>query len=103
MKDKLPPENTLKPHNMRKDVVAVDLFCGVGGKTRGFIDAGIPVVAGIDVDEKCAYSYQFNNPGAIFVNKGVEELSKAELENFYPGKCNQSFDRLRAVPTLFQL
>mgnify|MGYP003381476959 CR=1 FL=1 len=84
MKDKLPPENTLKPHNMRKDVVAVDLFCGVGGKTRGFIDAGIPVVAGIDVDEKCAYSYQFNNPGAIFVNKGVEELSKAELENFYP-------------------
>jgi DNA (cytosine-5)-methyltransferase 1 len=80
----LPLENTQKPHSIRKGVVAVDLFCGVGGKTHGFIDAGIPVAAGIDIDEKCAYSYQFNNPGAVFVNKGIEELSKYELENFYP-------------------
>ena len=26
----------------------VDLFCGVGGLTRGLLDAGIPVVAGYD-------------------------------------------------------
>jgi DNA (cytosine-5)-methyltransferase 1 len=84
MENKSPPITTFKSRSMRKRVVAVDLFCGVGGKTRGFIDAGIPVVAGIDVDEKCAYSYQYNNPGVTFVNKGVEELSKADLENFYP-------------------
>jgi DNA (cytosine-5)-methyltransferase 1 len=84
MKSKFPKEKTRQPHGPRKSVVAVDLFCGVGGKTRGFIDAGIPVVAGIDVDEKCAYSYQFNNPGTVFVNKGVEEISKTELESFYP-------------------
>lgn len=84
MKKNPPPKNILKPPSMRKGVAAVDLFCGVGGKTRGFIDAGIPVTAGIDIDDKCAYGYQHNNPGAIFVNKGVENVSKTELENFYP-------------------
>lgn len=84
MKRKSPPDATLNAKSTRKSVAAVDLFCGVGGKTRGFIDAGIPVVAGIDVDEKCAHSYEYNNPGAIFIHKGVEELSKAALEDLYP-------------------
>jgi DNA (cytosine-5)-methyltransferase 1 len=68
-----------KPH-----VVAVDLFCGVGGKTRGFLDAGIKVTAGIDVDEKCRFAYEKNNDGAVFIHKGVEEISKPELVNLYP-------------------
>ena len=29
-------------------VTAVDLFCGAGGLTRGLLDAGISVAAGID-------------------------------------------------------
>ena len=32
-------------------VACIDLFCGAGGLTHGLIQAGIPVVAGIDVDE----------------------------------------------------
>ena len=31
-------------------IKAVDLFCGVGGLTCGLQKAGIPVVAGIDID-----------------------------------------------------
>ena len=31
-------------------IKAVDLFCGVGGLTYGLQKAGIPVVAGIDID-----------------------------------------------------
>lgn len=34
---------------MRK-IVTIDLFCGAGGLTRGFLEAGIQVLAGIDVD-----------------------------------------------------
>ena len=38
-------------------IKAVDLFCGVGGLTYGLQKAGIPVVAGIDIDDSCEYAY----------------------------------------------
>lgn len=42
-------------------IKAVDLFCGVGGLTYGLQKAGIPVVAGIDIDGSCEYAYIRNN------------------------------------------
>jgi DNA (cytosine-5)-methyltransferase 1 len=42
--------------------LAVDFFCGAGGTTRGMIDAGGYVIAGVDKDEKCQQTYVENNP-----------------------------------------
>ena len=42
-------------------VQVVDLFCGVGGLTRGLRDEGFNVVAGYDNDPTCEYAYSFNN------------------------------------------
>lgn len=53
----------------------VDLFCGIGGLTHGLMQAGIPVVAGVDVDENCRYPYEKNNPGARFFALDVAKLS----------------------------
>lgn len=39
----------------------VDLFCGVGGLTRGLLDAGLNVIAGFDIDPTCQYTYEHNN------------------------------------------
>lgn len=39
----------------------VDLFCGVGGLSRGLQQAGLNVVAGFDLDETCHYTYEYNN------------------------------------------
>jgi len=36
---------------MRK-ISGVDLFCGAGGLTHGFVLKGVPVVAGIDMGPK---------------------------------------------------
>jgi DNA (cytosine-5)-methyltransferase 1 len=66
------------------DIAAVDLFCGAGGKTHGFIKEGIPVVAGIDVDATCAYAFESNNAGAKFYCKSVDELSPEEVASWYP-------------------
>ncbi len=44
--------------------LAVDFFCGAGGTTRGLIDAGGYVIAGIDKDERCAETYSENNPNS---------------------------------------
>jgi DNA (cytosine-5)-methyltransferase 1 len=41
--------------------LAVDFFCGAGGTTRGLIDAGGYVIAGVDKDARCAATYTENN------------------------------------------
>jgi len=41
--------------------LAVDFFCGAGGTTRGLIDAGGYVIAGVDKDERCTKTYVRNN------------------------------------------
>lgn len=41
--------------------LAVDFFCGAGGTTRGLIDAGGYVIAGVDKDGRCKRTYIENN------------------------------------------
>ena len=40
---------------------AIDLFCGIGGLTKGLSLSGICVQAGIDIDESCRFAYEKNN------------------------------------------
>lgn len=68
------------------DCVAVDLFCGIGGLTYGVRKAGITVAAGIDIDSTCKYAYEENND-SVFINKGVEDMEKDEIESYYPKGC----------------
>ncbi|MCE4570197.1 DNA cytosine methyltransferase [Caballeronia sp. CLC5] len=46
----------------RPAFLAVDVFCGAGGTTRGLIDAGGYVIAGVDKDNRCRQTYVENNP-----------------------------------------
>lgn len=66
-----------------KPLCAVDLFCGVGGLTHGFLKEGIPVSAGVDVDVNCRYPYEKNN-GCLFVEEDVAKLSGFEVASFFP-------------------
>lgn len=61
---------------------AVDLFCGVGGLTRGLQNAGIDVRLGVDVDPACKYPYTANNRSE-FLLKSVEDLDTNELNTYY--------------------
>jgi DNA (cytosine-5)-methyltransferase 1 len=64
----------------------VDLFCGAGGLSYGFRQAGFDVVAGIDVDEDCRFAFEHNNK-APFIRKDVSKVKPAEIEAlFVPGK-----------------
>lgn len=64
-------------------IVAVDLFCGAGGLTRGLLDAGIPVHAGYDIDSSCTYAFEQNNSGARFVAQSVADLTGNELRHYF--------------------
>ncbi len=71
--------------NNKLSVVAVDLFCGVGGLTYGLNKSGIKVVAGVDVDERCKFAFEKNN-GGLFINNSIKEISPKEILNLYPSK-----------------
>ena len=45
--------------------LAVDFYCGAGGTTRGLLDAGGYVIAGIDNDEGCRKTYRQNNRNTV--------------------------------------
>lgn len=62
---------------------AVDVFCGIGGLTHGLRAAGIHVAAGVDFDRSCRFAYEINNPGAVFLEEDVCDISFSDLESHY--------------------
>lgn len=64
-------------------IVAVDLFCGAGGLTRGLAESGIVVAGGIDSDESCQHAYEHNNSGSKFIASDVSQVTGVELETLW--------------------
>ena len=69
----------------KTSIVAVDLFCGIGGLTYGLNKSGIKVAAGVDLDEKCKFAFEENN-SALFINKSVKTISSKEILKLYPSE-----------------
>lgn len=66
-----------------KKIVCVDLFCGAGGLTHGFIQENLPVVAGIDLDTACRYPYEQNNQGAQFLERDIAKVEIDEIDTLF--------------------
>ena len=66
--------------------LAVDFYCGAGGTTRGLLDAGGYVIAGIDKDEGCRVTYQLNNRNTMLDGLEPEflELDMFPASDDYP-------------------
>ncbi len=65
-----------------KKISCVDLFCGAGGLTHGFVMEGVPVAAGIDMDPACRFPYEANN-SAKFVERDISKVTTAELDALF--------------------
>lgn len=63
-------------------ISCVDLFCGAGGLTHGFVLEGIPVVAGIDMDPACRLPYETNNQAA-FVERDISKMTSNEINELF--------------------
>lgn len=57
----------------------IDLFCGCGGFSKGFEQAGFNIRLGIDVWEDAVKTYQFNFPNATTVNEDISNLEGEDL------------------------
>ena len=60
----------------------VDVFCGAGGLSHGFLQEGFKVCAGIDIDASCSHAYQHNN-GARFLKKNVADVHGADVQALF--------------------
>ncbi|PKI89861.1 DNA (cytosine-5-)-methyltransferase [Actinomycetales bacterium SN12] len=64
-------------------IAAIDLFCGAGGLSLGLKQAGVHVVAGIDLDPACQYPYE-QNLKAKFLHRDVGSVTGVELNELWP-------------------
>ena len=46
---------------MTQPPIGLELFCGCGGISTGFLDAGINVAAGFDIDRRAIEAYDYNH------------------------------------------
>ena len=60
-------------------IKAIDFFCGAGGLTRGLLDAGIKVLAGVDNDVHLRETYTHNNKPSRFINKDIDAIDIHKL------------------------
>jgi DNA (cytosine-5)-methyltransferase 1 len=57
----------------------IDLFCGAGGLSEGFRQAGYKVLLGSDIDPTFGETFSRSHPGSTFVAKPIQSLSSAEI------------------------
>ncbi|MFA7298184.1 MAG: DNA cytosine methyltransferase [Candidatus Absconditabacterales bacterium] len=66
----------------KKNIKVVDLFCGIGGLTHGFVNQGFNVVAGIDFDPLCKYAFEKNN-NSKFLDMDIKDVKGSIIKKLY--------------------
>lgn len=63
----------------KKNLKAVDFFCGGGGMSYGMMKSGVKVLAGIDFEKACKETYESNIKDAKFILADVFKLREEDL------------------------
>lgn len=67
------------------NIAVVDLFCGIGGLSQGFVMENFDVISGYDNDASCKYIYETNN-NAVFHTEDVSRLSGEKINQDFGSK-----------------
>lgn len=94
--DEILPQNTLVNDVDTKTLNVIDLFCGCGGMSKGLTDAGLNVIAGIDIWDKAVESYNKNYHHKAYC-ADLTELTPEKFNEMY-NKENKSVDILVGGP-----
>lgn len=87
MKTKTTKIRAVKSDPRAVNASVVDIFCGAGGLSHGFLQQGFKVAGGIDIDEDCRYAFEVNNK-APFIRRDVTKLTAKEVNAlFIPKKA----------------
>lgn len=61
--------------------IAIDLFCGAGGLTRGLKDAGFKVLAGVEINPVAARTYKANHPRVKLYENDIKDIHGERITN----------------------
>jgi len=59
-----------------------ELFCGLGGLSQGFIQAGFDLTLGADIHEPSIDSYKANHPTSSTLLGDLKKVSSAQMKSF---------------------
>lgn len=80
----------------KKKLNCIDLFCGCGGLSKGFLDAGYHVILGIDNDTAALETFKKNHAGAEALNLDLSDKKTFEIIKHIA--TNDSIDVIIAGP-----
>lgn len=60
-------------------LTAIDLFCGAGGLSEGFRQAGFRVLAGQDIDETAGATFSYTHHGAKFIGGPIQRIQAHDI------------------------
>lgn len=63
----------------RHNMTVIDLFCGAGGLSEGFRQAGFHVLAGQDYDDKAGATFAATHPEAKFIGGPIQDVTAQQL------------------------
>lgn len=66
--------------NKNKNIAAFDFFCGCGGTSRGFQNAGIEIAFALDIDPDAKNTFTKNFHETVFCDKSITELTASDLQ-----------------------
>ncbi len=64
---------------MPEQPTSIDLFCGAGGLSDGFRQAGFRILAANDFDNVAAATFKLNHPDTEFIDGPIESISNGRL------------------------
>ncbi len=85
-------ENKLNENKLN----VIDLFCGCGGMTKGLVDSGFNIIAGIDIWDKAIESYK-KNYHHYAICEDLRQLPPEKFNELY-NTTNQKIDLLVGGP-----
>jgi DNA (cytosine-5)-methyltransferase 1 len=82
---------------MKRGIIGIELFAGCGGLSTGFLDAGLPIAAGFEVDKRAVDAYDYNH---AYRGSAAYEMDLASVgpETILTAACLPSVDLILGGP-----
>jgi len=85
---------------MNEDVAlrCLDLFCGAGGFSEGFKNAGYEIIAGIDNDEEALLTYRKNHEHSKGIKYDLSNINQSNINKHFKSIINEEIDVIIGGP-----
>lgn len=77
---------TVQKNSLGVSMNVVDLFCGCGGLSLGFEQAGYNILLGIDHDKSALETFKRNHKGSEIIHGDIQEVTASDIRKIIGNK-----------------